>query len=45
VRDEELLPRISESWWYDIFVHRVVFDLNPKRDHRRSPPHRGGQAA
>lgn len=29
MRDEELLPRISESWWYDIFVHRVVFDLNP----------------
>ncbi|APO70255.1 hypothetical protein IE4872_PC00227 (plasmid) [Rhizobium gallicum] len=29
VRDEELLSRMSESWWRDIFVHMVAFGIDP----------------
>ncbi|CDM59920.1 hypothetical protein [Rhizobium favelukesii] len=29
VRDEELLSRMSESWWRDIFVHMIAFGIDP----------------
>ncbi|MFA1677033.1 hypothetical protein ACDY97_31050 [Rhizobium mongolense] len=29
VRDEELLSRMSESWWFHVFVHMIEFGIDP----------------